>query len=1131
MGQHLLCFKEGRVTRLTRNFILALALLTFPTLASAQGVFVPSGGPAIQTSQIGLTPIHQSIPFALITVCPAGSSGIPCTPASVSIFSDQALTHALSNPFQADINGNYQFAVLPGSYTITVGINAGQGFSYQYTASLGNQQHGVGIPSNPCSAGQTYTNDSTGNYFTCNGTVWQLVTSGLTGSPGGVPIQAQFNSSGVFGGSPCANVSALSTGPLNLGCDTHSSGPNPIVDPGSSFGLRHANFQLFAPGTLTATCTGGTSTCTLTGSFASLQNGDWLDILGAGAAPTMSTPGAPSVSQVIAEQFTGTDFDSAFTTGSTTNCFKIVARDKGQGLTAASTETCTSTGNVNGSKTISNITAARSNNTITYTSSAHGLKVGCSANTCGMVIIQGLTGDASMNGIFRINSVPSTTTFTVVSGMDTRNGAATASTGTGTGNYFLADAVTLPTWTSVGGGVVQYGIYRGASSGTETLYGLSKVNVDNNTNNGLLNWDDFGATMEANLSAPYFWPTNPPGSAVADTLAAQICSGGGTASITLCGSNVVINSVSGVTAYMDHAPAIRAAYVQAAAVTAGGSGMLYLPAGIGANNTSALYTNTWLDLNGVGNGTCGISQATPIIASDTIKSTCTWRGDLTLSSGQLISTTGSIDVHIPISGRANPLFWAYEGTGSISGISIETGTGPQIGFFDTNSQSKAYFRYMNFFTAGGNDYLSIPFYAFADGGTNSFGWQCTDCGYSTAQTTYGATATPVVISKDSSEVDLNGVNGSGRGMFFACCTTGGILKLHFYENYDWQAQRTPIVSIGQNISLTAVYSQIKAIYQDSSITPMIGCFAGSSGAPCGPLSFEAYNIPSGGALLTGAPFPSVTVRLGFGNNYGDPSTINNIGQNFNITFDDGSAGYNDGSFSGAFLGGAGGQSPHYAYKNELMGVNQHKAILALPATAPTCPVSAGGSVPQPVTFNYSYIPVWQDGGEGTASLPCSATTSSGNQTVTVSWTAIPGVKGYNVIRCNPPTNCQTPGSNTNNPMQTTTSFVDTASFGNGHPQFASSGPINFGNGAMQAPKGFFNTVVIADQGSCTMTTGTCSAQSLSRTYTAAPNCFATWNGTGTLTGILKAPSTTTTVTPASSIGTDTAVVNWACFGN
>lgn len=81
------------------------------------------------------------------------------------------------------------------------------------------------------------------------------------------------------------------------------------------------------------------------------------------------------------------------------------------------------------------------------------------------------------------------------------------------------------------------------------------------------------------------------------------------------------------------------------------------------------------------------------------------------------------------------------------------------------------------------------------------------------------------------------------------------------------------------------------------------------------------------------------------------------------------------------------------------------------------------------------------------------------------------------------------------------------------------------------PSVFSARVNIADKGACTMSSGTCAAQSLSGTYSAAPICVASWTGAGTLTGALKVPSTTTTVTPASSLGTDTAVVNWQCFGN
>lgn len=70
-----------------------------------------------------------------------------------------------------------------------------------------------------------------------------------------------------------------------------------------------------------------------------------------------------------------------------------------------------------------------------------------------------------------------------------------------------------------------------------------------------------------------------------------------------------------------------------------------------------------------------------------------------------------------------------------------------------------------------------------------------------------------------------------------------------------------------------------------------------------------------------------------------------------------------------------------------------------------------------------------------------------------------------------------------------------------------------------------------DKGVCTMSAGTCTAQALGSTYLGAPFCLLSWTGGGTLTGILKIASTTTTVTPSSSVGSDTAQVNWACYGN
>jgi len=97
-----------------------------------------------------------------------------------------------------------------------------------------------------------------------------------------------------------------------------------------------------------------------------------------------------------------------------------------------------------------------------------------------------------------------------------------------------------------------------------------------------------------------------------------------------------------------------------------------------------------------------------------------------------------------------------------------------------------------------------------------------------------------------------------------------------------------------------------------------------------------------------------------------------------------------------------------------------------------------------------------------------------------------------------------------------------------------SGAVSLGTGAGGAATVTITAgsrFKIADQGSCTMAAGACSAQALGSTYTAAPACFASVTTAAGTRGFVGAPSTTTTVTPTSSSGTETSTVSWSCFGN
>lgn len=78
------------------------------------------------------------------------------------------------------------------------------------------------------------------------------------------------------------------------------------------------------------------------------------------------------------------------------------------------------------------------------------------------------------------------------------------------------------------------------------------------------------------------------------------------------------------------------------------------------------------------------------------------------------------------------------------------------------------------------------------------------------------------------------------------------------------------------------------------------------------------------------------------------------------------------------------------------------------------------------------------------------------------------------------------------------------------------------------------TIIVAlpdNHGSCTMSSGSCPAIVFAKAFLSAPICTVTWSGTGTLTGIIKSQRTTTGLQPASSVGSDSAVVDWKCEGN
>lgn len=230
--------------------LLGILCLLYSALAFGQGAFV-----APQTAFRVVNGYTSPLAGATITVCASATGGVPCSPALVNAtFLDLALTESLSNPFPADPDGNYQFAIAPGTYTVSVTASGFAGYSYQITAG-GSGGGGGGISGSgsasffpiftaPTSIGnspmQNVTSSNGTNYSFGVGEFWQLDAFGLnwdTGVTGSENILVQnsyapganTNAGGIaLQGAP-ATGSACGGGAYLLGGDSNSAGNHAAI--------------------------------------------------------------------------------------------------------------------------------------------------------------------------------------------------------------------------------------------------------------------------------------------------------------------------------------------------------------------------------------------------------------------------------------------------------------------------------------------------------------------------------------------------------------------------------------------------------------------------------------------------------------------------------------------------------------------------------------------------------------------------------------------------------------------------------------------------------------------------------------------------------------------------------------
>lgn len=880
-----------------------------------------------------------------------------------------------------NISASNDFLQLSGpNGTILGGINSsGQPFGSLSTASV---IQFAGVPTGPCLGTQIAVNSGTGDLYSCSNGVWVKVgpTAGSLVSP------------------------ITSPNPLAFDVNLAFKGPNPWTDV-TRYGARALipNATPAAVG-ITATINSGSalttvSTTSCPGQIGSVcfMNGDGVVVYGAGAAHSLATPGAPTIVPSLAIAGTGTGNVVNGPTGSTTYCYRVVARTKNGGLTAAGPETCITNGQASlGVPTpvaISSVT--RTNDIVSITTATpHGFPVGCSVTTCGEVYItgvvdgQGVMDLKSFDGWWAVESAIDSTHFTFSSSSDTRNGAVNVGSG-GTAQWFNCNRVTWPQVT----GAWEYYIYGGAS-GAETLKGVS---TPQGTITSDLTWDDFGSPMMDNFSFPPFVPNAFPVAATPDHLVSTIVSGAGTTTLTLKDS--ASTSVVGATIRFDNAPAFFAAASDVSNRSSSGNegGSIYIPLNT-LTGDNYYVINSYLDfsLGGLPN-MVPISQVGQMWLNETWEMGFgqRWYGDRVLTKGQATSFAPQYNPAVYVN-TAHP--GVYIGNNNLGHLGFKglafAGTvsnGALLVFAE--GQFSYGFDQIGFSTSSGTlDYMGIGLYIRGVTGQSAAMGRLTNIVAVAGSTSIGPpsqdgfTHTPVIFCNVCGATRMEGIFMAHRNIVFVGTSEGGsnvTLDLGYTQG-----------SVMPFFTATRIQSglvRLSNVTMDSTIHP------------------RYVALPSGGTASNGTLIIDDIQQQIIGGAGSSPRVVSGLRVPTQGIVDITGEGANTNPsrsasaiISGGVSDGIFGVDSNYMINANAaaIAVNPSYPIFVVNATppAPTCTVSAGGSVALG-TYTFRIGPVWWNGSQGLDSFPSSpCTTTSGQQTITVNWGVIPGnPKSYTVL--------------------------------------------------------------------------------------------------------------------------------------
>ncbi|MGB9465441.1 MAG: hypothetical protein WBR10_10030 [Candidatus Acidiferrum sp.] len=1025
--------------------LLALALHVVP------GAVQPAHAQGTRKDDIVFNSRGIPLAGATIRVCAMPASGQPCSPLAL-IYSDVGLTQAISNPTTTDGLGNYSFYAAPGKYEIEIsgpGITTKQvpnvvlpndpasptfsGAVSAFSLSLGGNLTVSGnttVLGSLASGTLTLNNQSTPPGAAGAGTVnlytktadMRLYYKDQTGTEIG-PLGP--------GNGAQTNVSNTFTATQNIDADFHTKGPNPSFDLSRYGGY----FSGPTPPTISCNTTASSNQITCSGGVSDFLIGHGLSIPTAGVAPTMLAPGAPfpvssiSVTSNVATvtvtngvsfapgsnvviagssdaTFNGTfalanmvnglvftfnvthancspctiggsataiaQIPSAVTpqgilNGTTTWNYKVVTVGFHGELSPASSAFTTTAGAA--TLGVNNVTIAangcvESNGIVTFTTTAaHNFQSGVPVN-----IPRGSTGTTAVEGSWTIASTPSSTTFTV--------DIATLANGTycPAGGTAQVVAKNLVQWTMQPYAAMGYYVYRAQGAGAYSLVGVS-MGMDS-------------AFIDWGLGAPHipaYVPATPPSSPTNGILATTITNIAGN-TITLATN--ALATVSGATVFHDNVPNILSVCASTPMGTTGGT--IYFS---GSNPQGSLYI-----LNSPLNLSTGCPQNTrfqlgaqlfinyPIIPG----SANLIEGTIQGSGGNGTGPSFGKYVTTRILGFAYPFFLLEPGSSSsvtFQNLNTECAQVYQSCFVqdqDSTGNNVATIVYDNVYMSGGN--FSQPFkmgggfdffFRYGGIGTAALGWGIPPSLWDVVDMGFGA-----------SSQQLGGIMefyystmGGGEWLFDAAGETGlvaGTGHVSLYEVLN-ESSYYPSLRFNTGINTINAIRIERMTYADpvgGLSTPMVDITNAPSISNL--RIIEPFCATGSQAFFSGAPPGGIEFVSGFsGCATGLPSTTPVI-----VT------GLDRSSVAQSFV-----NVPVAA-----LGTGQFYYPMAVPTAPASAVVSTGGSVPVG-THTYSITALDVNGKETTLGASISATTTSGNQTVTLIPSTLPvGAVGYKPYR-------------------------------------------------------------------------------------------------------------------------------------